>query len=211
MPNDHYRMGFTFSDSLGLVMTGSSSVTPDSTSTVDGSTFDSATVPPLPSGNFAHCMAHHDGTLYSLGGYVSYNQSRSAFSWRQGQSSWQSLPDLRYSRSDSGCGVATNAAGKSFLIVAGGEGAETSTEMLDLSTMDAWTEGPVLPEPVWSTGSVAYGSTFALVGGGSFDPGLIYTFDPEDVAWVKVASESLTEGRAGLVAMIVDKKIFPEC
>ena len=85
LPHPNAYMGFTSTESLGLVMTGGEyPVTDLAFTTMDGRSFNTTIVPPLPKENYYHCLATTpDGVLYSIGGD---NDPQSVYELRPGTS-----------------------------------------------------------------------------------------------------------------------------
>merc|ERR1712098_471875 len=98
----------------------------------------------LPEGVCCHCLISINQTHYLLtGGYTgpgSYLTSAYLYSEDGG---FSKIEDMKTTRFHHGCSVINNTT----VIVAGGYGAGTSSELLDLRTM-TWSTGPELPEYV---------------------------------------------------------------
>ena len=102
--------------------------------TLDGNTFDTLTIPPLPEENSDNCLAAtKDGIVFSIGG--SANLGKSVYKFRPGGGNqWEEMPPTNFVRQGSGCGIVTNSStGQTFLLVAGGAQSETTVEILELN------------------------------------------------------------------------------
>ena len=87
-----------------------------------------------------------------------------------------------------------------MFIVSGGRFEETTSEILDLNTLN-WREGPSLPTEVQESYGAQFGETFVVV-----DESGIYEFDPENEAWI-IWPETLDPPRSGMSATFVKDDI----
>jgi len=113
--------------------------------------------PPLPLPSYLHCQVTVGSTVFILGGANEYENYATAY--KLGENEWVGLPNMTRSRASHACAVLDNS-----IYVIGGEGAETSVERLDLSSL-TWNTEPSLPSGAGFYGgqAVVYNSTIYLI------------------------------------------------
>ena len=108
---------------------------------------------------------------------------------------WTELPGSEVEHSEGFVGVITLADGTKEIVLAGGEGAGTSTEIYSFET-NSWRAGPDFPiSENFYGGSIAFQNSFLAVGGavGPRDySGAIFYLDPDTLEWVDMTTELLT-------------------
>ena len=111
----------------------------------------------------------------------------------------------------SNSGLATFANGTQVLIVAGGyNGNElSSTEILNLDSVDQWSNGPNLPIGLREGSSVPFKDTFLIIGGYDFNDDSspnIYEYDVRNEAWI-TREEKLTTPRRLFAAFLIPEEV----
>lgn len=107
-------------------------------------------------------------------------------------------------RISSQSGLVTYPDGSKGVLVAGGD-LESSSEFLNINTMQTWEPRASLPYIISHGASVPYQDSFLVVGGYNaedLDLDTIYYCDPERDAW-ELFNQRLEDIRSNLVAILV--------
>ena len=201
----------------------------DVTLTTTGESFTDIT--PLPEADHAFCIAAIDANNIFVTGLGLYKEDSYMFTKESNQ--WAPLPKIPTGRYGAGCGVVQDNAGKSHVVVAAGEEADSNeygntVEIYSVEDKE-WTTGK-LRNLKFSDGKVVpfaannfptaliypavaqHDESFYIIGGwdGSSYLDTIYHYNLSNDTWALLPN-TMTFPRDGATAMIVKSTIFPSC
>ena len=181
---------------------------------------DTEELTPLPDEVGEPCIVQALETSFMAIGGWNGEYSSSTFIFDMIEKKWSSGPSLINGRTVAAC-ARIEIGQVYYIVVAGGESigyVETDlVEILDLSKMDAWVQGPSMPKgSSWLSSVTNDKGTGMIISGGQTQAGVlddIYELDCshsiEDCKWTKL-EQKLKYARAGHISMLIPDDLAQE-